>query len=141
MMETPTLPPLTILVVDDEPGFAKVLAALLSREGHIVETADNGRVALGQVRARQYDLILCALRLPDLDGPALYQLLQTEAPDMRQRVIFLTGDTLNPISLAFLEKQHLLWLPKPCSAAQVRDVMQQALRHADSRLVPRRTDC
>jgi hypothetical protein len=55
-------------------------------------------------------------------------------------MIFLTGDTLNPISLAFLEKQPLLWLSKPCSAAQVRDVIQQALRYADSRLIPRRTD-
>jgi CheY-like chemotaxis protein len=139
-METLPLPQLTILVVDDEPGFAKALAALLSREGHTVETAENGRVALVQVHERRYDLILCDLRLPELDGPDLYQQLKTEAPDMHHRVIFLTGDMLNPISLEFLEKQHLLWLPKPCSAAQVRDVMQQALRHADSRLVPRRTD-
>ena len=140
-METPLLPQLTILVVEDEPGFAKALSVLLSRDGHTVATAENGRVALVQVHERRYDLILCDLRLPELDGPDLYQQLKTEAPDMHHRVIFLTGDTLNPISLAFLEKQHLLWLPKPCNAAQVRDVMQQALRHADSRLVPRRTDC
>jgi two-component system NtrC family sensor kinase len=130
VMEAPTTPHLTILVVEDEANFAKALATLLSRDGHTVETADNGRRALVQVHARRYDLILCDLRLPELDGQALYHLLKAEAPDMHQRVIFLTGDTLNPRSIEFLEQHHLLWLPKPCSAAQVRAVMQHALRHA-----------
>ena len=42
-MEMPKSPPLTILVVDDETDFANALAALLARDGHTVETADNGR--------------------------------------------------------------------------------------------------
>ena len=44
VMETPH--GLTMLVVDDEPGFANALAALLGRDGHTVETADNGKAAL-----------------------------------------------------------------------------------------------
>jgi CheY-like chemotaxis protein len=128
-METPTPPGLTILVVDDEPGFAKALAALLGRDGHTVETADTGKAALREIQARQYDLILCDLRLPELDGQDFYHLLKTEAPDLHQRVIFLTGDILNPASLEFLEQHHLAWLPKPCRAAQVREAIQQALRN------------
>jgi hypothetical protein len=49
---------------------------------------------------------------------------------MHRRVIFLTGDTLNPASLEFLEQHHCLWLPKPCRAAQIRAVIQQALENA-----------
>jgi two-component system response regulator HydG len=130
VMEAPTTPHLTILVVEDDADFAKALTTLLGRDGHTVETADNGRVALGQVHERRYDLILCDLRLPELDGQDVYHLLKVEAPGMHQRVIFLTGDTLNPLSIEFLEQHNLLWLPKPCTAAQVRDVIQQALRHA-----------
>jgi two-component system response regulator HydG len=129
-METPTSSQLTILVVEDDPSFANALAALLGRDGHTVETTDTGRGALQQVHERHYDLILCDLRLPELDGQDLYHLLKTEAPDMHQRVIFLTGDMLNPVSIEFLEQHNLLWLPKPCSAAQVRDTMQHALRQA-----------
>ena len=45
-MEKPTPPHLTILVVDDETSFAKALATILGRDGHTVETADNGKAAL-----------------------------------------------------------------------------------------------
>jgi CheY-like chemotaxis protein len=121
---------LTILVVDDDPSFATALAALLGRDGHQVDTAANGNAALRQLQARHYDVILCDLRLPELDGQDLYHLLKNELPDLHHRVIFLTGDMLNPRSIAFLEHQNLLWLPKPCRAAQVREVIQQALRHA-----------
>jgi CheY-like chemotaxis protein len=79
-MEAPPLPHLTILIVDDETGFANALAALLGRDGHTVETADNGRRALAQVHERRYDLILCDLCLPELDGPDVYHLLKAEAP-------------------------------------------------------------
>jgi CheY-like chemotaxis protein len=128
-MDTPTRP-LTILVVEDEPSFATGLAKLLGRDGHTVETAATGRDALHQVHARPYDLILCDLRLPELDGQDLYHLLKAAAPALHRRVIFLTGDTLNPASLAFLAQHNCLWLPKPCSAAQIRAAVQQALAQA-----------
>jgi DNA-binding NtrC family response regulator len=121
---------LTILVVDDESSFATALAVLLSRDGHEVDTAENGNAALLQIQARHYDVILCDLRLPELDGPDFYHLLKNESPDLQRRVIFLTGDLLNPMSIEFLKQHNLLWLPKPCSGAQVREMIQQALRNA-----------
>jgi len=125
-MEEP-LPSLTILVVDDETGFANALARLLSRDGHKVETAATGQDALLQIQARHYDLILCDLRLPELDGQDLYHRLKTEAPAMHQRMIFLTGDILNPASIEFLQQHNLVWLPKPCSVAEIRAAIQQVL--------------
>jgi CheY-like chemotaxis protein len=130
-METPPQSGLTLLVVDDETSFANALATLLGRDGHKVETADTGAAALRKIQAQQYDLILCDLRLPELDGQDFYHLLKTEAPDLHRRVIFLTGDILNPVSLEFLEQHNLLWVPKPCSAAQVREAIQQALRNTE----------
>jgi CheY-like chemotaxis protein len=127
-MEMPMPPGLTLLVVDDETSVANALATFLGRDGDTVETAATGKAALRKIHAQQYDLILCDLRLPELDGQDFYHLLKTEAPDLHRRVIFLTGDMLNPASLEFLEQHHLVWLPKPCSAAQVREAMQHALR-------------
>jgi|RhiMetdeSRZDD1v2_1073273.scaffolds.fasta_scaffold1824726_1 CheY-like chemotaxis protein len=121
---------LTILVVDDETSFATALAALLSRDGHQVDTVENGNAALLQIQARHYDVILSDLRLPELDGQDFYHLLKNDSPDLQRRVIFLTGDILNPMSIEFLEQHNLLWLPKPCSGAQVREMIQQALRDA-----------
>ena len=58
-----------ILVIDDEVGTAKALVRLFRRDGHSVDTAADGHLALAQLRKRPYDLILCDLRMPKLDGP------------------------------------------------------------------------
>src|SRR5687768_5730909 len=98
---------LPILVVDDAISFPTALAALLSRDGNKVDTAENGNAALLQIQARHYDVILCDLRLPELDGKDFYHLLKNESPGVQRRVIFLTGDILNPMSIEFLEAtQH-----------------------------------
>jgi CheY-like chemotaxis protein len=82
--------------VDDEPVIANALARLLRRDGRTVDTAANGSLALMKLQERAYDLILSDLRMPELDGSGLYRALETRYPQLCQRFIFLTGDTLNP---------------------------------------------
>ena len=118
----------SILIIDDEAGIVVALASLLRRDGHQVDTAGNGRLALEKLQARAYDLILCDMRMPELDGPGLYQELEQHLPHLLRRVIFLTGDTLSPESREFLGKASLLRLDKPFRAAEVRRVVQQALQ-------------
>jgi ActR/RegA family two-component response regulator len=43
-------PSVTLLIIDDEPGFARGLARLLHRDGYTVDTADNGQRALATFR-------------------------------------------------------------------------------------------
>src|SRR5688572_33132008 len=99
-MPLPT--PVTILLIDDEPGFLKALAHSLRRDGYTVDTADNGNCALVQLEEHRYDVILCDLRMPELDGPTFYNILTSQYPHLRPRVIFLTGDTLSNDSMVFL---------------------------------------
>jgi CheY-like chemotaxis protein len=116
-----------ILVVDDEPGITGALAYLLRRDGHTVETAANGRLALAKLQERMYDLILCDLRMPELDGRGFYRELERNHPHLMRRVIFLTGDALSPEAREFLEKVGVWQLSKPFRAAEVRQAIQQAL--------------
>ena len=60
----PAVPSLAILLVDDEPAMVKALTALLRRDGHSVDTAANGQLALVQLQERLHDLILSDLRMP-----------------------------------------------------------------------------
>jgi PAS domain S-box-containing protein len=115
-----------ILIVDDEPGIVNALAYLLRRDGYHVGTAGNGRLALAKLRERAYDLILCDLRMPELDGPGLYRELEEHLPHLLSRMIFLTGDTLSPEAREFLEKAGVARLNKPFRAAEVRRIVQQA---------------
>jgi C4-dicarboxylate-specific signal transduction histidine kinase len=117
-----------MLVVDDEPMMASALADLLRRSGYVVDTAANGRVALDKLQERPYDLILCDLRMPELDGPGLYRALEACYPQLRRRVIFLTGDTLSPAAREFLETAGVAHLSKPFRVAEVRRAVRQALQ-------------
>jgi two-component system NtrC family sensor kinase len=125
--------PLTMLVIDDEPGFVRALASLLRRDGATVDTADNGHRALAHLQERCYDVILCDVRMPELDGPAFYDILTSQYPFLCQRVIFFTGDTLGAASLAFLKQCGQPWVAKPCTAAAVRGAIAQVLRAAAPR--------
>jgi PAS domain S-box-containing protein len=126
--EAPVVRGRTILVVDDEPSLAKGLARLLERDGHTVDTVANGRLALTQLAARAYALILCDVRMPELDGPSLYRFLERQQPHLCQRFIFLTGDTLEPATQAFLEASGAPCLTKPFTSAEARRVIQRTLQ-------------
>ena len=118
---------LQVLVVDDDPGILSGLTRFLQRDGHTVETATNGQEALALLHERSFDLILCDLLMPALDGQTLYGLLQRQLPALCQRMIFLTGDTLSPESMLFVEQCGQPWIPKPCSIDEIRTTMAQVL--------------
>jgi two-component system NtrC family sensor kinase len=116
----------TILIVDDEPSVIRGLTRLLRRDGHTVDTASNGRTALARLQERPYDLILSDLRMPELDGSGLYQALE-QYPKLRQRFVFLTGDTVSHETMTFFEQTGVRWLTKPFRASEVRRTIQQIL--------------
>jgi CheY-like chemotaxis protein len=124
--------PGTILVIDDEPSLSRALTGLLRRDGYRVDTASNGRDALLQLQERPYDVILCDLHMPGLDGPAFYAILVRQYPALRQRVIFLTGNTSGAANKTFLTQSGRPWLRKPSPIATIRRAIQdvlQASRH------------
>jgi DNA-binding NtrC family response regulator len=116
-----------ILVVDDEPGIAGVLVEVLQLDGHVVETVDNGEAALGKLAVGEYDLILSDIRMPDLDGPALYREVERLCPDLLRRFIFLTGDVMSPETAQFLLQTAVPCLSKPFTLEMIREVVQRAL--------------
>ena len=120
--------PGTILVIDDEGSFVRALTLLLRRDGYHVDTAWNGWHALAQLQERHYDVILCDLHMPDLDGPAFYDLLTQQYPALRQRIIFLTGNSRGVASRTFLEQSGRPWLRKPSPIAAIRRAIQDVLQ-------------
>jgi len=116
-----------ILVVDDEPDVAGVLTDLLKAEHEQVETAADGRAALERVAQADYDLILCDVRMPGMDGPDLYRTLGSTHPELLSRFVFLTGDTLNPESREFVQHTGAPCLSKPFDFDEVFRVVGRAL--------------
>src|SRR5437762_13513012 len=59
-----------VLVVDDEPGLRQSLGLLLSDAGYEVAAEGDGSRALERALAETFDLVLCDVRMPDMDGLA-----------------------------------------------------------------------
>jgi signal transduction histidine kinase/CheY-like chemotaxis protein len=62
-----------ILVVEDDPNTRDLLRSILTKDGWSVQTADNGRVALGIVRKTRPGLVLLDLMMPEMDGFAFLE--------------------------------------------------------------------
>src|SRR5262249_14224103 len=96
-------PPMRILVVDDEAILVELLAEYLRTSGHTVDDARNGQKALDLATANDYDVVLTDLKMPGLDGQALYERLTRIKPHMARRFIFSTGDLANARTQAFFQ--------------------------------------
>jgi CheY-like chemotaxis protein len=84
----------TVLVVDDEPEIAALLAERLGADGLTVETASSGRRALAALEAGKVDAVVSDLRMPDMDGAALADEISRRWPGLAGRIVLITGDAL-----------------------------------------------
>ena len=116
-----------VLVVDDEPEVAEVIAEILEHDGYDVDTAHSGEQALKAIARTDFDTILCDLRMPQMDGQALYRHLEQERPDLLQRLGFLTGDTLGQHARDFLRSVDCPFIEKPIMAEDIRDLVTAIL--------------
>jgi two-component system NtrC family sensor kinase len=116
-----------ILVVEDEPTVARLIADVLCEDGHVVDTILDSRQGLELAQTRHYDLVICDLRMPHLDGRAFYRQLVQGENSLRQRLIFVTGDTLAPRTVDFLQASGLPYLAKPFLVEELKEVVGRTL--------------
>ena len=98
----PSLEPLHVLVVDDEPEVLDLVRAMLSYGGHAVTSAASGREALELVAREPLDLVVTDLGMPGMTGLVLAEELKRFKP---LPVILLTGwaDELDPASVPHID--------------------------------------
>jgi len=120
-----------VLVVDDEAEIAQMLGDILAADGHAIDIAASGRDALRWLQSHDFDLVLSDLVMPDLDGPGLYGEIERKYPNLLERVIFITGDTLSPGAKGFLAKAKRPVIEKPFVPDDVRRVVREVLDLVD----------
>jgi DNA-binding NtrC family response regulator len=79
----------SILVVDDDAGVRKILSSILSEDGYLVETVENGKQALRATEKGHFDAALVDIELPDMKGTELLLRLKERQPKMVK--IIVTG--------------------------------------------------
>lgn len=107
---------LNILIVDDEPDVGELLQDILGEAGYESARCVSVEDALKQLHCDHFDLIISDFKMPGIDGAGFYDLLKQQMPDLADRILFITGDSMSSKSTAFFEQSNRPFLEKPIAA-------------------------
>ncbi|MEZ5416383.1 MAG: response regulator [Vicinamibacterales bacterium] len=116
-----------VLVVEDEPALASAVKEALTDAGFVVDRAGDGEEGLARVADNHYDLIVCDLKMPRVDGIRFYRAMTAATPALARRVIFVTGDVAGTDAERFLEESGCRWLSKPFRLGDLLRAAREAL--------------
>ena len=114
-----------LLVVDDEKNLRLVVQKELSRQGHTVETASDGEEAWELLEAEDFDVVLCDINMPRLDGMGLLRRLCDQNQN-RPEVIMLTGQATVETAIEAMKLGAYDYLTKPYRIAELSVLVEQA---------------
>ncbi len=113
-----------VLVVDDEPELRRVLRRSLSRGGYEVMEAANGSAALQLTRQERFDVVICDVRMPVMNGLELLARLVEEEPHLP--VVLISGSTECNRPSA-IDRGAFEFLAKPISLTHLQAVTSSAM--------------
>jgi CheY-like chemotaxis protein/anti-sigma regulatory factor (Ser/Thr protein kinase) len=125
--ELPRSPGLCCLVVDDEREVSAIIGEVLACDGFSVTIANSGEQALAQLGKQEFGLILCDLKMPNMDGRRLFNTIAELHPAMIDRLEFLTGDTVSPDAQAFLRATGRPYIEKPIKPYELRSFVSRLI--------------
>jgi two-component system NtrC family sensor kinase len=105
-----------ILVIDDEDTVLQLFDETLTREGNRVELARDGQSALEKISNKGYfDIIICDIKMPSMNGSELFQLLKEQKPELAENFIFMSGAINKLENMNFFDPEVNPFLEKPFS--------------------------
>jgi CheY-like chemotaxis protein len=116
-----------VLIVDDEPAIRNILARILSNKGHKAQTVSNGKAALAMLQDTGYDLLVADLKMSGVSGIDLYETLKKKRPEMADKTIFITGDTMTEETNEFLASSGRPYLAKPFTPMEFLQTIEDVL--------------
>ena len=122
------MPARPILVVDDEPHMRSALFEALTRQGHAVDTADNGKDALEKYKANTYDLVITDVRMPRMDGMEFMRQIKSETPDTP--VVMISGYGTVESAVEAMRDGAFDYILKPFSLDLIEQTVERALSSA-----------
>jgi DNA-binding response OmpR family regulator len=119
-----------VLLVDDDEALADTLKLLLESHNFIVTTSGNGKDALQEVMAFDFDVIICDMMMPKMAGDMFYLAVQKVKPQLNSRFLFVTGHADNPKVDSFLKSIDALVVFKPVLTEELVRMISLVLKRS-----------
>jgi len=117
-----------VLAVDDEPGILELLELAFVDDYQVVAAASGPEALRLLERGDDFDVVLCDLMMPEVDGIALYEYLRRARPELAERTIFLSGGAFSERAQRFLRDGRHRLIEKPFRfeqiGAEIEDLLQ-----------------
>lgn len=115
-----------LLLLDDEPLILGMLGRVLKRRWQVT-CLEESREALELLSRPEvdFDVVICDLMMPGISGMELADELERLRPDLRKRMLFLTGGAVTATAEAFLQREDVRYLEKPVDVAELELVLDE----------------
>ena len=100
-----------ILIVDDEKAIRKTLGEILSYEGYKMDEAGDGEEALKKFKEKSYDVVLCDIKMPKMDGIEFLERARESNPDVP--IIMISGHGTIETAVEAVKKGAYDYISKP----------------------------
>lgn len=113
-----------ILIIDDQDPIRRVLREILENENYQVDDAANGPTALQMMKEQEYDVILCDIKMPDMDG---MEVLEHVKASSDTPIIMITGHASVTDAVEFTKKGAFDYIQKPPDLDKLLTVVRNAM--------------
>jgi CheY-like chemotaxis protein len=119
------------LVVDDEPLVGQIMCRVLEQMGYTADHALDGNQAINLAKEQNYEVIICDILMPHINGMALYDLWCEQAPELAARTVFVTGDNLGFETGDFIKRTGRPCIFKPFRLITLAEIIMQMQTASD----------
>jgi len=120
--------PLDILLVEDNILNQKFAATTLNRAGHMVEIAENGKVAFEKFRDRHYDLIIMDIAMPIMDGLEATRVIRNYEKEQSEKN---PSNAVSPIKIIAVTAHVIMTDREKCLSAGMDEYLAKPYRPKD----------
>ena len=129
-----------ILIIDDEKAIRKTLSEILAYEGFKMDDAENGEEGLKKIQEKSYDLILCDIKMPKVDGMEFLEKCQQLQPDVP--IIMISGHGTIETAVEAVKKGAFDYVAKPPDLNRllitIRNALDKQTLVAETRVLKRK---
>ncbi len=115
-----------ILLIEDEPSVTAFLRAALERKGYAVVPASSGVEGIERLAGGRYAGVISDIRMPGaVNGAEVHAWIQKNRPELKTKIILISGDTANSETQALLAKSGTPCIEKPFRLKQLMSIVEK----------------